>query len=67
LSTYFFEPPKAPVRQELQMPKPVPLDWMNWQVDVRAANSEPGSGGIFSELGVVLDKVPLINGTLTGP
>ncbi len=37
---YCFEPPKAPSRQDLQIPKPVPLAWMKLQSEVKPANSE---------------------------
>jgi hypothetical protein len=56
--TYCFATPRAPRRQDLQIPKPVPLAWMKLQSAVTAVTSPPGA----KEAGV---KVPLRNGTLT--
>ncbi len=45
IADYCFAPPKAPRRQDLQIPKPVPLAWMKLQSAVIPANSEPAIGG----------------------
>ena len=62
MGDYCFAPPKAPRRQDLQIPKPVPLAWMKLQSAVKPANSEPAVGGTASE---PADKVPLRKVTLT--
>ena len=45
MGDYCFAPPKAPRRQDLQIPKPVPLAWMKLQSAVIPANSEPAGAG----------------------
>jgi hypothetical protein len=42
---YCFAPPRAPRRQDLQIPKPVPLAWMKLQRDVIPASSVSGRTG----------------------
>src|SRR5450759_4599168 len=38
-STHLISAPSAPVRQDLQIPKPLPFDSINWQNVVSLANS----------------------------